>query len=375
MRCSTTLRSALLAGVLLVPALAAAPPVGRVTGDADALYLLQTPAGAPAPPAASFAGFRQTVRPGTGGWEVSVSVKPTPVPSTGPVHPDWSHPALSPLPREFVSDLRTALSPCQEPGETMAALAHFLRSRFSYEARPGDSDDPTAACRSGRASCVGLARLSAAALEALGFTSEPVVGLRAPADGTELPLEGGALHVWLAVRAPEGPAFLFDPAFSSGWVPERYLVLRVGGGWGPGDLARLRGGSLTTRWRRDRLFYFPALAGETLVWAAGAPTGGPGASLCGKLLDGADTPLPGTAYLRGPQGVAALPLWQGNFCFSGLPPGDYDLVLESAGARAGGESFSLMPMDKRTLVIYSRGERGRGAAHGTGRQLGGPLPP
>jgi len=376
MRCSTTPRSALLAGLLLLPALAAIPPpAGSVTGEADAVYILEAPRDAPAPPSVSFSGFRQSVRPHAGGWEISVSVKPLPIPAARPVRADWSYPDLAPLSPEFLRDLHAALDPCRDTGEAATALARFLRTRFVYTSHPDDPEDTATVSRSATASCVGLARLASCVLAALGFTSEPVIGLRAPADTTALSLEGGALHVWLAVRGPAGEPFLFDPAFSSGWVPERYVVLRVSGGWTPGDLGRYGGGSLSTLWRRDRLFYFPAPSGETLVWASGPADALPGACLSGKLLDGADAPLPGTAFLRGPQGVLAVPLWQGNFCFLDLPAGEHQLVLESAGERAGGESVTLAPMDKKTLVIYSRGERGRGAAHGTGRQPGGPLPP
>lgn len=230
-------------------------------------------------------------------------------------------------------------------------------------------------CRRGRASCVGIARVAACALEAFGFSPLPVIGLRAPGAGSPLALEGGALHVWLIVSSLDGRPFFFDPAFSSGWVPERYIVLRVGGGWGPEELSAFRGGTLKTLWRRDRLFYFQTGAGETVVWSARDSAQSAGAALSGKLLDGADAPLSGTAYLRGAAGVTAVRLWQGNFCFQDLQPGDYELAVESEGRPAGRESFFLGPMDKRTLVIYSQDGRGHTAGHGTGREPGGPLPP
>lgn len=374
MPCFTRLLSALLLSALAAAAASPTPPeAGVAEGSADCLFLLEGPTDAPPPPQVTCGSFRQTVRRRGAAWEVSVATAPRSVPGAAASAPRWDDAPLLALPEEFRAALASAVGSPADADEACARVAAFLETRLAYTEDPAASPDPAEVCRLGRASCVGRARVAALALGALGLQTRPVIGLRAPAEGTPQTLAGGALHVWLEVRAPGAAPAYFDPAFSVGWLPSRYVVLREGGGDSPGDLARWRGGSLRTLWRRDRIFYETGRGGGTRLWrAAGGPRGG--ASVLGKLLDGRDAPLPGTAYLRGPSGTFAVTLWEGNFCFGDLPPGDYELALDSGGPAAR-DAFTLLPMDKRSRVFYSRTGKGPAADHGTGRQPGGSLSP
>ncbi len=275
-----------------MPSLSAAAPDGHgppsaegaVEGRGDALYRLQIPEGAPAPPAYANRTFRQSVRREAGAWLVTVVSFPSPVSDPRPFQPDWSSPALAGLPGPFLGELRAALRSCKTRDAALHAATLFLRARTTYLRQPDFDESPAEVCRRGRASCVGMARLARALLDALGIPCRPVLGLQAAGGSGPAVLEGGALHAWLEADLSGGSVFV-DPWYSSGWVPERYVVLRVGDPLAPADLSRLAGGTLSALWRRDRIFYDPPPDTEALLWGPGTPRlFGSGSTLLGKAL-------------------------------------------------------------------------------------------
>jgi hypothetical protein len=353
---STALRCSLLfplaLALLPLPARAAAG-VGWVSGSARAAYFLEAP-GAPPPPEVEVNGFRQEVSPRGAGWEVRVHVWADPLGVRAPFTPR-PLPRPPALPGEFSKVLGRALSECRRADEALLAVLETVRSRVEYTETAGFDETPEEVLGRGRASCLGFSRTVRFLLDSQGLTSRYVIGLRAPASHEPVLLEGGRLHAWLEVHLPGAGAVYCDPLLSVGWVPHRYLVLRSGPDLEPGDLKAFKGGRLTTLSVADRTAFEPARGLVCRLWARANVAASTGALIHGKFLGAGDLPLEGKARLEG-QGVAAsMDLWEGNFFFRDLEPGRYALVLEAPGADPVEASIALRPMDKRFLVLYSRG--------------------
>ena len=199
-----------------------------------------------------------------------------------------------------------------------------------------------------------MTRLAAAILKSLGVDCREVVGLKLPVREGPVTLEGGLLHAWLEVDYAGGPAVFCDPWRSSGWVPETYVVLRIGGGYEPGPLSAYAGGTARCLAHADRLFFEPQPGTKAVLWKRSAGRSVTGAFLAGKLLGPLDAPLPGRASLAGPSGVVTEELWEGNFFFGDLQAAQYEVVAQPAGEAPQRASVRLGPMDTRTLVFYSQ---------------------
>lgn len=372
MRCSAKAGRLLLALLLFNLAPLSAPPAfrsGYTFGEADGVYLLSPTGGAPPPPSLDLPTFRQkAVRKGTV-WEVTLHSRSARVEGGYSWDARKADRLLAQLSKEFSGEALASLAPLKTADDACYQIAKLLRDHLAYAPRPGEEALPLEVfLNERRASCTGFARLAALLLQCGGVECEPVVGLRGPTGTAPLPLEGGALHVWLHITAPGGRTTNYDPVFSAGWLPARYVVLRIGGGFGTGALGAWKGATLRRGWQRDRLFAVPAREGETLFWRGGNPPLSQNrAMLCGKLLDGGDAPLHGTAVLSGADLSLTVPLWEGNFCFQDLLPGEYELSVMSGNIPCAREAVSLAPLDKKTVVFYSQGARRPSAVNGTGR--------
>lgn len=347
------------------------PPLssGVIFGEADCVYRLSAIPGAPGPPAVVLRGFRQRAAQRGQEWEISIHTRAAPVGGGYSFDAHLAQTALAGLPEVFRAAAMASLKNVTSADGACLQIARLLREHLAYvPLREDESADPAALLQKGTASCAGFARIAALLLQCGNVSCQPVVGLRAPSDGGPLLLKGGALHVWLEVHASDAPPAYYDPAFSAGWVPARYVVLRTGDGFQAGTLGAWKGAILLRLWQRDRLFAVPAKEGETLFWRGGEPPIAPNSALlCGKLLEGGDGPLAGSAILRGAELSLAVPLWEGNFCFQDLLPGEYDLSVISETRTCAHESISLTAMDKKTVVFYSQGARRSSAVNGTGR--------
>ena len=248
----------------------------------------------------------------------------------------------------------------------------FLKQNLKYVEKAPDDEAPDAVFQRREASCVGLTRAACAIIGGLGIPCREVVGFKAaPGIGRAALLEGGRLHAWLEVDYPGSGSVFCDVLTSSGWVGPSYVVLRRGQGLGVGDLAGLKGGTLTCSRREDRIFFEPAAGVKCLLWARPPATAMVmGALLTGKYLTPEGAPMVGRATLRGQADSVSMDLWEGNFFFRDLEPGGYDLLLEPEGSPPEAKEIFLTSMDKRYLIIYSGngGPKKAGAAHEPGRQ-------
>jgi hypothetical protein len=365
MLCSI-LRSAalvLLLALFAAPSRGAAPAgIGWVTGRSSAAYLLEAP-GAPAPPSISLDGYSQEVTGDPGRWTVRVTVGADPLPLRQPFRPGAPPPSLKMSPAQ-ASDLALALSSCQRTDEAVQAVALFLRSHLKYSEHAAFDETPAQVFERGEASCAGFTRAAAAMLAAMGISCREAVGLKVPLQRQPVRLEGGMLHAWLEVEFPGGVRVFCDPLRSFGWVPEAYVVLRVGGGLAPQELARYSGGRVVLLRHEDRLFYEPPPGKPAVLWARQQSPSSTGALLSGKLLGALDLPAAGNAVLSGPGGTVDMRLWEGNYFFRDLEPGHYSLALSPDGQKARTATVTLRGMERRFVVSYAGadGESGPGAA-------------
>ena len=360
---SSTLLSLLAAALVSSAAVAAAPPdVGSVYGEASATYLLEAP-GAPAPPNLTLDGFTQKVEGPPGRWTVKVSVSAAALPVRQPFRPGRPPSSLGMTP-ELSAQLGRALAPCQRTDEAVQAVALFLRTHLKYAERVAFEETPEQVFKSGEASCVGFTRTASAILEALGIPCREVVGLKVPLRRAPVRLEGGLLHAWLEVDFKSPGRVFCDPLRSFGWVPESYIVLRMGGGLTPEELSRYSGGQVTLLEHADRLFFEPPAGRAAVLWARTPSDLFTGTLVSGKLLRELDLPASGLASLSGPGGSVSMPLWEGNYFFRDLEPGNYVLALQPDGQTPRTAPLTLRGVERRFVVSYAGadGESSPGAA-------------
>jgi hypothetical protein len=362
----------LLSLALLLAAPSPARPVGSAggigyaEGAAWAEFLLE-PAAAPAPPDYANDGFRQQVSELEVGWRVRVDVRLSPPPARAPFNPTVI-PDLG-VPLDWVSGLSESLGPCRTVPEAVDAVLLFLRRHVRYRERVSFEESPQRVFERGEASCVGLTRCARAILGGLGISSREVLGLKLPPGRKTVVLEGGMLHAWLEVDYPgSGPAFC-DPLRSSGWVGAQYVVLRRGEGLEVGGLAALKGCRMTREGWEDRVFFEPLAGTPATIWARAWAPASAGSLLSGKLLDADGDPVAGEAALSRGGYAVSMPLWDGNFFFTGLAPGTYRLRLTPRAGQAREETLSVGSRQKRYLVFCSLddGRSKAGGAHEPGR--------
>lgn len=324
---------------------------GTASGTASAVFVLAAPQGF-TPPAYHNDGYRQTVSSIAGGPRVSVSVDLAPLKLRTPFRPGRLPDSLG-LPPDLAAALNTALAPCQRAGEAVDAVLLTLHEAVRYNERPDFEETLPGVLRRREASCVGMTRVASAVLGALGLACREVVGLRAPVREGPVVLQGGLLHAWLEIAYPGGPTVFCDPLRSSGWVPETYIVLKVGEGLERGALGALSGTTLRCESHRDRLFYEPAPGVRGVLWHRPSSAAYTGSLVTGKVLGPLDAPARGSVRLEGPGGTVPMDLWEGNFFFRDLAPGEYALVATPLGAPPQRALIRLNPMDRRTVLFYS----------------------
>lgn len=322
---------------------------GRASG-----WFLLSGEGFPAPPDVEVNGFRQRATAVPGGFEIRTEVEAPPLGVRAPFRPGR-------IPAEAVPDpatrkaLEERLQGCQRADEALSAVLSTLRERVAYAERVAFEETPREVFLRGTASCVGFTHAAVTVLGALGIPARPVLGLVAsPGGGREI-LEGGRLHALLEVDLPDAGTLLCDPVFSIGFVTHRTLVLRRGGGLEPGPWLALKGAALTTLEARDRLFFLPPDGASCLIWARPNVRARTGGAVTGKFLDESERPLEGRAFLETEGRDVSIPLWEGNFFFTGLSPGVYTLRLESPSSPPLEARITVRAMDKREVVLYSRG--------------------
>lgn len=331
---------------------APAPGYGSVSGSASSTFLLSAPA-VPAPPAYSNDGYRQAVTSDAGAWRVEVKVDASPLKVRVPFSPRKIPPSLH-LPQALSSRLAGAIAPCQRADEAVDAVLVTLRRNIRYVEKARFAETEAEVAERGEGSCVGMTRLSVAILRSLGVDCREVIGLKLPVREGNVTLAGGLLHAWLEVDYAGGPTVFCDPWRSSGWVPETYLVLRVGGGYEPGPLSAYAGGTARCLAHADRIFYEPQPGVKADLWRRSGGRSATGASLAGKLLGPLDAPLTGAVRLAGPSGDVSEELWEGNFFFGDLQAAQYEIAVVPLGEPPQRASVRLAPMDRRTLVFYSQ---------------------
>lgn len=341
----------LLLSTLALPAVGSDP--GTVSGGASGWFLLSGE-GFPAPPDVEVNGFRQRATPVPGGYEIRTEVEATPLRVRLPFRPGS-------IPREVLPDpalrkiLEERLRPCQRADEVLSAVLATLREQVAYAQRVPFQETPAEVFARKRASCTGFTAAAVTVLGALGLPCRPVLALVASPEGGREILEGGRLHAILEVDLPGAGTLLCDPVFSIGFVTHRTLVLRRGEGLEPGPWAALKGAALTTLEARDRLFFLPPDGASCLIWTRPNVPGRTGGAVTGKFLDASERPLPGRAFLETEGNRVSIPLWEGNFFFTGLAPGAYTLRIESPSCPPLETRITVRAMDKRELVLYSRG--------------------
>ena len=326
---------------------------GTVSGRASGWFLLSGE-GFPSPPDVEVNGFRQHAAAVPGGYEIRTEVEASPLRVRAPFR-------FGRIPAEAVPDpafrraLEERLRECQRADEALSAVLLTLRERVAYAERVPFEESPREVLTRGTASCAGFAAAAVSLLGALGIPARPVLGLVAsPAGGREI-LEGGRLHALLEVDLHGAGTLLCDPVFSIGFVTHRTLVLRREGGLEPGPWLALKGAALTTLEVRDRLFFLPPDGASCLIWARPNVPARTGGAVTGKFLDASERPLPGRAFLEIEGNRVSIPLWEGNFFFTGLAPGVYTLRLECPSSPPVETRITVRAMDKRELVLYSRG--------------------
>ena len=347
--CTLALSFCLAAG----PALGAPLPAGfgSVSGRGSAVYVLTAPQ-APAPPSYKNDGYEQTVTDWAGGRRVAVSIDPSPLKIRTPFHPG-RFPASLGLPADFSTALDAALAPCQRADEAVDAVLLTVHRSLRYVQRAEFEETPEEVLRRKEASCVGMTRLSAVLLGSLGLTCREVVGLRIPLREGPVVLEGGALHAWLEIAYPGGPTVFCDPLRSSGWVPETYLVLRIGGGLESGALSAYSGTVIRCESHQDRIFYEPEPRAKSVLWHRSSSAAYTGTLLTGKVLGPLDAPAGGSVRLEGAGGTVSMDLWEGNFFFRDLEAGEYLLVAIPQNAPPQRARVRLNPVDRRRVLFYS----------------------
>jgi hypothetical protein len=296
-------------------------------------------------------GYRQTAAVAGESVRVSVEVRAAPWPIRTPFRysglPDWIEPGL----REV---LEGKLKRCQRQGEALEAVLLVLRNHLAYSERPDFEETPASVLKERRASCVGLTLAAVDILKHLGIESREILGLRAdPALGSRR-TEGGILHAWLEVRFGEESWAFCDPWMSLGWVPENYLVLRIGGGLDVGPLKSTLGELVTTLSREDRIFFEPAPETSCILWKRPPRRSFMGTLVTGKVLGEGDAPLTGRATMISGEHSTTMDLWRGNFFFGDLDPGRYKLRIEVKGGKPQVKDLEVRPMDKKRVVLYSQ---------------------
>lgn len=325
---------------------------GTVSGGAAGWFLLSGE-GFPSPPDVAVNGFRQWTNVVPGGYEIRTEVRATPLEVRAPLRPRLPeeavpHPALR-------RALRERLRECQRADEVLFAVLSTLREGLTYSEHVPFEETPQEVLTRGTGSCVGFAASAVSVLGALGISARPVLGLVAsPRGGREI-LEGGRLHAFLEVDLPGSGTLLCDPVFSIGFVTHRTIVLRRGGGLEPGPWRALKGAVLTTLEAHDRLFFLPPDGTSCQIWARPNVLGRTGGAVTGKFLDAWERPLEGRAFLETEGNRVSIPLWEGNFFFTGLTPGVYTLRLDSPSSPPVETRITVRAMDKREVVLYSRG--------------------
>jgi hypothetical protein len=334
-------------------ALGAPPPsgFGTVSGRATAVYFLTAPQ-VPAPPSYKNDGYEQTVTSGPNGMRLTVVIDPSPLKIRTPFHPGRLSASLG-LPSDFSTTLDTALAQCQRASEAVDAVLLTVHRSIHYVQRANFEETPAEVLRRREASCAGMTRLSAVILSSLGLTCREVVGLRAPLRAEPVVLEGGALHAWLEIAYPGGPTVFCDPLRSSGWVPETYLVLRIGGGLEPGALSSYSGTVIRCESHRDRVFCEPEPRGTSVLWRRPSSATFTGTLLTGKVLGPLDAPARGSVRLEGAGGTVSMDLWEGNFFFRDLEAGEYLLVASPQNAPSQKALVRLNPVDRKSVLFYS----------------------
>ncbi len=291
-------------------------------------------------------GWRITVRVALGALRVRTPFRPGRLPSS--LH----------LPRGPSRSLEARLASCGREDQAIDAVLLFLRERLKYTSRPDFDETLQSVIAKGEASCVGMTRAAVTILRALGVSCREVVGLKAPPSAEPTVLQGGLLHAWLEIDYPGVGRVFCDPFRSTNWVPQNYVVLRVGAGLSAGALKAFTGGTIRLLRQTDRTFYEPPADTECLLWARPSSDFYYGSFITGKLLGALDLPLGGKATLAGAGGSTSMSLWEGNFFFDDLTPGEYELTVVSAGGSAHREKLRLTGMDKRRLIFYSRSAGG-----------------
>lgn len=347
-----SLRLLVLPLFFALPLHAQQPGFGWVSGNARAVHRIHAP-GAPKPPAYANDGFIQSVTGSDGDWTVTVEVNPKALKVRAPFRPK-ALPGAS-LPQDLAAPLASALSRCQRTDEAVNAVLLFLKCRFKYLEKPAFSETFAEVASRRAASCVGLTRAAVAILSGLGIPCREVVGFRAPPLPGPTKIEGGRLHAWIEVDYPGTGSVFCDVLRSSGWVGPDYVVLRRGEGLDVGGLAAYGGGTFECTERSDRIFFEPASKTLCVLWARPSVSAFTGNILTGKLLGPTDSPVEGQVRLSGPGDSVAMDLWDGNFFFRDLEPGQYELLLSPKGAASQRTSVALDVMDKRHLVFYLTG--------------------
>jgi hypothetical protein len=347
--CTLALSFCLAAGA--APGASLPAGFGTVSGRATAVYILAA-AHAPAPPDYKNDGYEQTVTEAAGGHRVAVSINPSPLQIRTPFHPGRL-PASLGLPSGFLAALNAALASCQRADDAVDAVLLTVHRSIRYVQRAQFEETPAEVLRRREASCVGMTRLSAVLLRTLGLTCREVVGLRVPIREGPVVLEGGALHAWLEIAYPGGPTVFCDPLRSSGWVPETYLVLRIGGGFETGALNAYSGAVIRCESHRDRVFYEPEPRAKSVLWRRPSTAAYTGTLLTGKVLGPLDAPAAGSVRLEGAGGSVSMDLWEGNFFFRDLEAGEYLLVAIPQNAPSQRALVRLNPVDRRSVLFYS----------------------
>lgn len=283
---------------------------------------------------------------------MTVSVTATPLRVRAPFR-TGKLPAVLPPGTPLSAELAASLATCQRADEAVEAVLLALRRHIRYEERPEFPQTEQDVLRHGEASCVGMTRLALSVLRGLGLDCREVLGLKLPVRPETQPLTGGVLHAWIEVRYPGGPTVFCDPFRSMGWVPETYVLLRIGGGLEPGDLARFGGGTARCETHSDRLFFEPGPGATSLLWKRPAVASFTGNLLTGKVLGALDGPVAGVARLEGPSAAVSMPLWDGNFFFRDLEPAQYLLRVIPEGEAPQQVSVRIGAMDRKTVLFYS----------------------
>jgi len=297
-------------------------------------------------------GYRQAVTPSSdGGVEVRVEVRADAWPVRAPFRfaglPTW-------IPEDLRRPLEGRLRRCQRQDEALRSVLLELRNRLRYRERPDFEETPEAVLAAGQGSCVGMTRLSGRLLRDLGIEAREVLGLRLTPGRESHRMEGGILHAWLEIRMDGCGRAFCDPWMSIGWVPEHYLVLRVGGGLQVGALKETLGEIVRAADREDRIFFEPAPETSCILWSRPAIRGFTGTLVTGKVLGEADAPVSGRATIVAGERATSMDLWRGNFFFRDLNPGRYQLRIDTPGGKPQVADLEVHPLDKKRIVLYSR---------------------